>query len=73
LRPLPEIDGVGHYGPVLRVALRGTQDGERIIRGALEKANIAVQRVTPGRASVEDAFVSMVREDEEQRSKGAAA
>jgi ABC-2 type transport system ATP-binding protein len=73
LRPLPEIDGIGHYGPVLRVALRGTPDGERVIRAALEPAHIAIKRVTPGRASVEDAFVSMVREDEEHRSQGAAA
>jgi ABC-2 type transport system ATP-binding protein len=73
LRSQPNVDGVSHYGPVLRVALRGTSEGERIVREALAPANIAIRRITPGRASVEDAFVSMVREDDAQRSRGAAA
>jgi ABC-2 type transport system ATP-binding protein len=73
LRALPGVDGVSHYGPVLRVALRGTRDGERIVRDALDRANIAIKQLQPGRASVEDAFVSMVREDEAQRGQGAAA
>ena len=75
LRALPEVDGASHYGPRLRVALRGEQPEQRI-RDALQAAGIAVHALAPGRVSVEDAFVSMVREDDArsaQRTKTEAA
>ncbi|MFI5306086.1 MAG: ABC transporter ATP-binding protein [Polyangiales bacterium] len=73
LRALPEVDGVGHYGGRLRVALRGVDDPEGVVRDALTKAGLAPGRCVEGRASVEDAFVSMVREDEETRAASGAA
>jgi ABC-2 type transport system ATP-binding protein len=73
LRMRPEIDGVSHYGRVLRVALRSQRDPEALLRSELARAGFAPQRVTVGRASVEDAFVSMVRQDEQSRQAGGTA
>jgi ABC-2 type transport system ATP-binding protein len=72
LRQLPRVDGVSHYGKLLRVALRGSEEPESFVRNALANAHIDVQRCLPGRASVEDAFVSMVREDDAKRAAEAA-
>jgi ABC-2 type transport system ATP-binding protein len=68
LRKRPEVDGVSHYGRVMRVALRGAADPAAFVTQALQAAGVPVHRIQEGRASVEDAFVSMVREDEEHRS-----
>jgi ABC-2 type transport system ATP-binding protein len=70
LRALPEVDGISHYGGVIRVALRGTAEPEALLRRELERGGFAVQRMTASRATVEDAFVSMVREDEQRRAGG---
>jgi len=72
LRAQASVDGVSHYGDVLRVALRGVPDPEAEIRATLERAGFPPTRVVLGRASVEDAFVSMVREDELRRARAAA-
>jgi ABC-2 type transport system ATP-binding protein len=71
LRALPEVDGASHYGSRLRVALRGSEQPEQLVRQTLERAGIAVHELAPGRVSVEDAFVSMVREDEALSAKRA--
>jgi ABC-2 type transport system ATP-binding protein len=71
LRELPEVDGASHYGQRIRVAVRGSADPERLVRDALARAGVAVRALAPGRVSVEDAFVSMVREDEAQSAKRA--
>jgi ABC-2 type transport system ATP-binding protein len=73
LRALPGVDSVSHYGRLLRVALREVQDPEAMLRVALDQAGYRALRMGEGRPSVEDAFVSMVREEELQRGKGAAA
>jgi hypothetical protein len=66
------VDGVSHYGGVLRVALRGVADAEADVRATLQGAGFALQRIALGWVSVEDAFVSMVREDERRRARQAA-
>jgi ABC-2 type transport system ATP-binding protein len=63
LRARPEIDEVAHYGHVLRLTTRGGVDPEPFARGVLESAGIGVQRWSSSRVNVEDAFVSMVRDD----------
>jgi ABC-2 type transport system ATP-binding protein len=73
LRGLPGVDGVSHYGGRLRVALRGVADPEHAVREALGAAGLVVTRLAEGRASVEDAFVSMVREEDGKRGGTAAA
>ena len=63
LRTLPEVDEVAHYGPLLRVATRGGVDPERFVPDALAAHGIAVTSVRATRPTVEDAFVSMVKDD----------
>jgi ABC-2 type transport system ATP-binding protein len=59
LRARPEVEEVAHYGVHLRVALRGPQP-ESLVRGVLE--GLPVLALRAGRVTVEDAFVSMVKE-----------
>ena len=72
LRGAPGVDEVAHFGHLLRVALRDVADPVTAVRTRLESAGISVRRAALGRASVEDAFVSMVREDESQARARAA-
>jgi ABC-2 type transport system ATP-binding protein len=58
LRARPEVDAVSHYGHTLRVATRGTDAGT-LIQTTL--AGHEIRDLHGVRASVEDAFVSMVR------------
>jgi ABC-2 type transport system ATP-binding protein len=71
LRKADGVEEVNHFGHVIRVALRNTSDPERVVREAL--ADFSITRLSPTRASVEDAFVSMVREDEALRAQQAQA
>jgi ABC-2 type transport system ATP-binding protein len=68
LRALPEVDEVAHYGHDLRVATRGGVDSRQFAERVLGERGIAVQNARPTRATVEDAFVSMVRD--EHRARG---
>jgi ABC-2 type transport system ATP-binding protein len=65
LRARPETDEIAHYGMVLRLATRNLADPLEVARAALQPAGIAVRACREGRVTVEDAFVSMVRDDEE--------
>jgi ABC-2 type transport system ATP-binding protein len=69
LRRRAEVDEVAHYGPLLRVATRSGADPQYVVQEALD--GFAVRRLREARVTVEDAFVSMVRED--QRSQEAQA
>jgi ABC-2 type transport system ATP-binding protein len=64
LRVAPGVDEVAHYGRLLRVATRGGADPAAVVRQALEPLGIGVGPVRPARITVEDAFVSMVRDEE---------
>jgi ABC-2 type transport system ATP-binding protein len=70
LRETPDVDAVAHYGNMLRVAVRA-HDPEPLVRTALDGRGIAIRSLRVMRPSVEDAFVTMVGEDE--RQKGVAA
>jgi ABC-2 type transport system ATP-binding protein len=72
LRKLPGVEEVNHFGHVMRVALRDVSDAEQQVRRALDEAQIPVLRLDSVRPNVEDAFVSMVREDEALRAKSAS-
>ena len=71
LRQQPEVDEVAHYGHLLRLTTRGGVDPASFARALLERHGIAVQASSASRVSVEDAFVSMVREDEASRARAA--
>ena len=71
LRQQAEVDEVAHYGHVLRLTTRGDVEPAAFARALLERHGIAVQATSASRVSVEDAFVSMVREDEAGRARAA--
>jgi ABC-2 type transport system ATP-binding protein len=71
LRRQPEVDEVAHYGHVLRLTTRGGVDPEPFVRKLLGSNGFTLTSCSPSRVSVEDAFVSMVRQDEESRSRAA--
>jgi ABC-2 type transport system ATP-binding protein len=73
LRELPQVDAVSHYGKTLRVAVRGVPDALAAVVEPLRAAGHAPHDVVASRPTVEDAFVSMVREDEAQRARSEAA
>ncbi len=62
LRAAPEVDEVAHYGHVIRVSVRNA-DAVAVARRTLDAAGLAIGRCERARATVEDAFVSMVREE----------
>ncbi len=74
LRERPEVDEIAHFGPQMRIITRGGADPEELARRVLGGHGITVQRIQPGRPGVEDAFVSIVRQEERaEAARGAAA
>lgn len=67
LRAAPEVDEVSHFGPMLRVATRDGEDPEALSARILAAKGISIQKSRNGRATVEDAFVSMVRAEHRAR------
>ena len=63
LRRLPEVDEVAHYGHVLRLATLGGTDPEHVAARVAGELGARVSQSRPARATVEDAFVSMVRHE----------
>jgi ABC-2 type transport system ATP-binding protein len=63
LREAPGVEEVAHYGAVLRLALGGGADPVALARQVLGARGIAVRSARETRATVEDAFVAMVRAD----------
>jgi ABC-2 type transport system ATP-binding protein len=58
----PEVDECSHYGHILRVAVR-VGDPEALVREVLAGVGVRIESITTTRTTVEDAFVSMVREE----------
>jgi ABC-2 type transport system ATP-binding protein len=71
LRQQPEVDEVAHYGHLLRLTTRASVEPAAFARDLLLQHGIAVQSSAPSRVSVEDAFVSMVRQDDAARARAA--
>ncbi|MET0286633.1 MAG: ABC transporter ATP-binding protein [Polyangiales bacterium] len=67
LRDHEEVDEITYLGETMRVALHAVDDPEAFTRAALKKVNIEVIESHVSRATVEDAFVSMVRREQAQR------
>jgi ABC-2 type transport system ATP-binding protein len=72
LRDDPAVEEVAHYGHRLRIATRGAVDPIELARARLIPHGIHVRSGMLQRATVEDAFVMMVRADEEQAAQGRA-
>jgi hypothetical protein len=58
---------------VLRLATRGQADPERVARDTLSPLGIDIRSIRETRVTVEDAFVSMVREDMKHQEAEKAA
>jgi len=71
LRQLPEVDEVAHYGHVLRLATVGDADPEQVAAQVARRLGALVSQSRPARATVEDAFVSMVRREAAQEGSAA--
>ena len=71
LRKLPQVDEVAHYGSVLRVATLGGVDPEALAAQVAKGEGLVIASSRPARASVEDAFVSMVRHEHHAKEAGA--
>jgi len=63
LRAAPGVEEVAHYGDVLRLAVKGGADPVALAREALGVRGIGIRSVREARATVEDAFVALVRTD----------
>jgi len=63
LRDAAGVDSVAHYGHLLRLATR-SHEPEPLVRGVLEPLGIAIKTHRTSRPTVEDAFVSMVGDDQ---------
>jgi ABC-2 type transport system ATP-binding protein len=63
LRIHPEVDEVSHFGPHLRVAIKPGVDALAFVTTTLEQAQIVAHRLQRVRPTIEDTFVSMVRQE----------
>ena len=64
LRAAPEVDEVAHYGRDLRLATRELADPADVARRVLDPLGIRFAAYREARVTVEDAFVSMVRQEQ---------
>ena len=67
----PAVDEVAPFGEMLRIAVRGGVDPIELARRTLDAAGVPHGAVQETRATVEDAFVSMVHEDERMAKEAA--
>jgi ABC-2 type transport system ATP-binding protein len=72
LRARPDVDEVSHFGHLLRLATRELADPAAVAAEALGAAGLTLGPCREGRVTVEDAFVSMVRDDEKRQRQGQA-
>ncbi|MFL5457101.1 MAG: ABC transporter ATP-binding protein, partial [Myxococcales bacterium] len=63
LRAMPEVDEVAHYGKVLRLAALHGADPLELAARAAREVGARIEEARASRATVEDAFVSMVRHE----------
>ncbi len=73
LRSRSDVDEVSHYGTQLRLATRALASPEVVAKETLLPLGIAIRQCREGRVTVEDAFVSMVRDDLRRAEKAKAA
>jgi len=70
LRADKRVEEVAHYGHMLRVATRGGENAVALAHELLGAHALVVRSIREARANVEDAFVSMVREDQKRQAEG---
>jgi len=73
LRERPEVDEVAHYGHLLRLATRDGADPIELATSVLRELGLTLNFARPARVTVEDAFVSMVRDEQRAAAHRSAA
>jgi ABC-2 type transport system ATP-binding protein len=73
LRKRSEVDEVAHYGHLLRLATKSGADPKEVAESTLGPLGMSLESYREARATVEDAFVSMVREDNKKQREARAA
>ena len=73
LRAHPAVDEVAHYGHLLRLSTKNGTDPIALAEEILGAARLPIAKARLARVSVEDAFVSMVREEARQHEARSAA
>jgi ABC-2 type transport system ATP-binding protein len=73
LRRDMRVDEIAHYGHLIRICTRGQADPARVVSEALSALGLAEATTREVRPTVEDAFVSMVRQEQSQPAMQAAA
>lgn len=58
------VEEVAHYGHILRVCTKGGAEAEKVVHEVLGAHGVAIRSIIAVRATVEDAFVAMVRADD---------
>jgi ABC-2 type transport system ATP-binding protein len=61
LASVPGVVDAAMFGRALHVTVTEADEGERVVRRALEDAGRTVERIAPVEPSLEDVFVSLVR------------
>jgi ABC-2 type transport system ATP-binding protein len=61
LRDTPEIHEVQSYGELLHVFVDDAEEGQHIVRKALEQADVGVEMIRQVEPRVEEAFISLIR------------
>jgi ABC-2 type transport system ATP-binding protein len=63
LREHADVEEIAHHGHRLRIAIKNGVAAEPVVRAALSSTGRADLEIRPGVATVEDAFVSLVRKE----------
>jgi ABC-2 type transport system ATP-binding protein len=61
LRDTPGVHEVQSYGELLHVFVDDAEEGQHIVREALEQANVGVEMIRQVEPRVEEAFISLIR------------
>ncbi|GMV11923.1 MAG: ABC transporter ATP-binding protein [Polyangiaceae bacterium] len=73
LREHEDVDEVAHYGHLLRLATKNGADPVALAEQVLGAIDLVIAKARPARVTVEDAFVSMVRDEAERADQRSAA
>ncbi|MCE7890159.1 MAG: ABC transporter ATP-binding protein [Sorangiineae bacterium PRO1] len=73
LREHEDVDEVAHYGHLLRLATKNGADPVALAEQVLGAIDLVIAKARPARVTVEDAFVSMVRNEAERADQRSAA
>jgi len=69
LRADPRVDEIAHYGHLIRLCTREHADPLAVARDVMARTGSELTQAHEVRPTVEDAFVSMVREEQQREPR----